>query len=54
MNATRTIIQNDMSRNQLHTSSIRLLYFTETLGVEIFLNRNLEVEDVSHNLYCFY
>lgn len=54
MNTTRTITQNDMSCNQIHSSSILLLSFMETLGEEFFLNRNSEVKDVFQNFYYFY
>lgn len=47
MNATGTIIWNDVSYNQIHNVSIFLLYFMEIPGMNVFLNRNLEVEDLT-------
>lgn len=47
MNATGTIIWNDVSYNQIHNISIFLLYFMEIPGMNVLLNRNLEVEDLT-------
>ena len=41
MNATGTIIWNDVSYNQIHNVSICLLYFREIPGMNVFLNRKL-------------
>lgn len=49
-----TIIQNDMSCNQTHHSSILPFFSMKTPGMEVFLDRNSEFEDVYQNLYYFH